>query len=39
VQIPEGARIGVDHERDRQRYHVTDSGIVVVGKNEKVDPE
>ncbi|HEX4770092.1 MAG TPA: glucose-1-phosphate adenylyltransferase [Bryobacteraceae bacterium] len=30
VKIPEGARIGYDLEADRQKYHVTESGIVVV---------
>lgn len=30
VRIPEGARIGYDHERDRKEHHVTESGIVVV---------
>ncbi len=30
VRIPEGTEIGYDLEADRQRYHVTDSGIVVV---------
>ena len=30
VREPEDARIGYDLERDRQLYHVTDSGIVVV---------
>jgi glucose-1-phosphate adenylyltransferase len=30
VRVPEGARIGYDLERDRQLYHVTESGVVVV---------
>ncbi len=29
-QIPAGERIGIDLEADRKRFHVTDSGIVVV---------
>ena len=32
VVVPAGARIGVDAEQDRQRYHVSDSGITVLGK-------
>jgi glucose-1-phosphate adenylyltransferase len=38
VQIPERAEIGVDLERDRGRYTVTDGGIVVIGKGQKVEP-
>lgn len=30
VRVPEDATIGYDLDRDRQLYHVTDSGIVVV---------
>ncbi|HVV23145.1 MAG TPA: glucose-1-phosphate adenylyltransferase [Pseudonocardiaceae bacterium] len=32
VVVPPGAHIGVDLARDRNYYHVTDSGIVVLGK-------
>ena len=39
VLIPEGARIGCDPEADRRRFTVTDNGVVVIGKGEKVLPE
>jgi glucose-1-phosphate adenylyltransferase len=32
VRISPGARIGVDSDADRERFHVSDSGIVVIGK-------
>ena len=39
VVIADGARIGVEHERDRERgLTVTDGGIVVVGKGVRVQP-
>jgi glucose-1-phosphate adenylyltransferase len=38
VRIPEGAEIGYDLERDREKYFVTDSGIVVIeGTRSSVD--
>jgi glucose-1-phosphate adenylyltransferase len=36
VEIPPGTDIGYDLERDRQRFHVSDRGIVVVPKRSKL---
>jgi glucose-1-phosphate adenylyltransferase len=37
VKIPAGFEIGVDLEKDRQRFHVTDTGIVVVAKETVIE--
>jgi glucose-1-phosphate adenylyltransferase len=36
VTIPPGTRIGVDADHDRARFHVSDGGVVVIGKGETV---
>jgi glucose-1-phosphate adenylyltransferase len=38
VRIPPNARIGVDREADLARFHVTPSGVVVIGKFDVVEP-
>jgi glucose-1-phosphate adenylyltransferase len=38
VVVPEGAHIGVDNALDRTRYHVSDGGVVVLGKSQLALP-
>jgi glucose-1-phosphate adenylyltransferase len=37
VVIPEGAEIGVDLEKDRKQFTVSDSGIVVISKGQRIE--
>jgi len=37
VHIPPGFQIGVDLDEDRKRFHVTDTGIVVVAKDTVIE--
>ncbi len=37
VEIPEGARVGVDLDLDRERFVVSPGGVVVIGKGQKVE--
>ena len=38
VEIPPDAEIGLDPERDRERWFVSEGGIVVVPKGSKIEP-
>ena len=37
IHIPAGESIGYDLERDRQRFTVTEQGVVVVGRRDRFD--
>jgi glucose-1-phosphate adenylyltransferase len=39
VEIPSGMAIGFDHVADRQRFFVTDNGIVVIPKRAKLEQQ
>ncbi len=36
VVVPEGEKIGYDLDKDRERFTVTDNGVVVIAKNSKI---
>jgi len=38
VVVPAGAHIGVEPELDKQRYHVSEGGVTVLGKGELAQP-
>ena len=39
VVIPDGFKIGVDEAADRERFTVTETGLVVIGKGDAIDPD
>ena len=39
VRVPEGFEIGVDPARDKERFTVSDAGVVVIGKADKLEAE
>ena len=36
IVVPPGSMVGVNPERDRQLYHASDNGIIVLGKGQRV---
>ncbi len=39
VDVPPHTTIGFDHEKDRRQFHVTESGIVVIPKGMRIEPQ
>ena len=39
VRVPPDTTIGVDSDADRRRFTISDNGIVVIGKDEKIPPD
>jgi glucose-1-phosphate adenylyltransferase len=37
IKIPPGFEVGVNLEKDRERFHVTDEGIVVIAKDTVIE--
>jgi glucose-1-phosphate adenylyltransferase len=36
IVVPPGSMVGVNPERDRELYHASDNGIIVLGKGQRV---
>ena len=39
VVVPPGTTIGVDHDADRKRFTLSDNGVVIIGKGEKISSD
>jgi glucose-1-phosphate adenylyltransferase len=39
VDIPAHTTVGYDLEKDRRQFHVTESGIVIIPKGMRIEPD